>query len=262
MRRWLTLGIGVLMGQWLAFSGTTSPAETHSLGLVAFARADYAEAARMWSRAASLQPDNPTFHYLRATALVRLGHATSAADAYQLALLHDPPERLAKLAMDGLERLAMVGDGQAAGADLAATVPLEASRGVWIAHVTINGSHTARFLVDTGASVTLVSPRLAATVGLAQHPGAPPTPLQTVTGQTNGPSALLASVRLGTAEARHVPAVIHESGLDVDGILGNSFLGRFVLTLDADRRLLRLVEAGGVERPQTPRTLGTVPAEP
>ena len=106
MRRWLTLAIGTLIGQWLAFSGTTSPAEMHTLGLVAFARHDYAEAARMWSRAVSLQPDNPTFHYLRATALARLGHASSAADAYQLTLLHEPPEPLAKLAIDGRARLA------------------------------------------------------------------------------------------------------------------------------------------------------------
>ena len=36
------------------------------------------------------------------------------------------------------------------------------------------------------------------------------------------------------------PAVVHDPGLELDGILGNSFLGRFVVTLDADRRLLHL----------------------
>ncbi|MBI1735660.1 MAG: TIGR02281 family clan AA aspartic protease [Candidatus Rokubacteria bacterium] len=239
MRRWLTLAIGTLIGQWLAFSGITSPAEMHTLGLVAFARNDYAEAARMWSHAVSLQPDNPTFHYLRATALARLGHATSAADAYQLALLHEPSEPLAKLAADGLARLASARTG-APGAAPEATVPLEASRGVWVAHVTVNGAHAARFLVDTGASVTLVSPRFARTLGLAALPGTTMMPLQTVAGQTTGASAVLASVRLGTAEARDVPAVVHDPGLDLDGILGNSFLGRFIVTFDADRRLLHL----------------------
>lgn len=239
MRRWLTLAIGTLIGQWLAFSGITSPAEMHSLGLVAFARNDYAEAARMWSHAVSLQPDNPTFHYLRATALARLGHATSAADAYQLALLHEPPEPLAKLATDGLARLASSRYG-GSGPGIESTVPLEASRGVWVAHVTINGAHTARFLVDTGASVTLVSPRFAKAIGLTSLPGTAATPLQTVAGPTTGASAVLASVRLGTAEARDVPTVIHDPGLDLDGILGNSFLGRFVVTFDADRRLLHL----------------------
>ena len=117
---------------------------------------------------------------------------------------------------------------------------LEASRGVWIAHVTINGAHIARFLVDTGASVTLVSPRFATTVGLTALPGPPATPPQTVAGETRGASAVLASVRLGTVEARDVSAVIHDPGFDLDGILGNSFLGRFVVTLDADRQLLYL----------------------
>ena len=86
----------------------------------------------MWSRAVSLQPDNPTFHYHRATALAELGHSVAAADAYQLALLHEPPQSLAKLAMDGLARLASA----RADAGIAATVPLEASRGVWFAHRT------------------------------------------------------------------------------------------------------------------------------
>jgi aspartyl protease family protein len=237
MRSWLSLAIGAFIGQWLTFSGTTSPAEIHWLGIDAFARRDYAEAARIWSRAVSLQPDNATFHYLRATALARLGHANSAADAYELALLLEPAEPLAKLATDGLARLAAVGTTAETGET---AVQLEASRGVWIAHVSVNGTRPARFLVDTGASVTLVSPALAKTLGLAIDGATPATELQTVAGNTAGAAAVLASVKLGAAEARDVPAVIHAPGLDVDGILGNSFLGRFIVTLDSDRRLLRL----------------------
>src|SRR5438552_18385014 len=91
MQRWVTLAVGVLIGQWLAFGGAPSPAEVHDLGASAFDRRDYVEALRQWSHAVSLQPDNPSFHYLRARALARLGQRQSAADAYRLALLLEPP---------------------------------------------------------------------------------------------------------------------------------------------------------------------------
>jgi clan AA aspartic protease (TIGR02281 family) len=235
MRPWLSLALGALIGQWLAFSGTTSPAEVHALGMFALERHDYAEAARMWSRAVSLQPDNPTFHYLRGTALARLGHAASAGDAFQQTLLLDPSAGVARLASQGLAQLTR---GDQPATDV--TVPLEAAHGVWIARVTLNGGATGRFLVDTGASITLVSPQLARQLALRSHPEAVPTALHTVAGPATAASTTLASIRLGGAEARNVPAVIHDPGIELDGILGNSFLGRFVLTLDADRKLLHL----------------------
>jgi clan AA aspartic protease (TIGR02281 family) len=236
MRRWMSLALGVLIGQWLAFSGTTSPADVHALGVLALERHDYAEAARIWSRAVSLQPDNPTFHYMRATALARLGHATSAVDAYQQALLLDPSKGLARLANEGLANLA--GGVRKAGSE--SIIPIQALRGVWTAYATLNDRQTARFLVDTGASVTLISPALAKLLSLRPHAGAPTTALQTVAGQTMGVSIVLASIRLGDVEARDVPGVIHDPGFDVDGILGNSFLGRFLVTLDSDRHQLHL----------------------
>jgi clan AA aspartic protease (TIGR02281 family) len=235
MRPWLSLALGALIGQWLAFSGTTSPADVHALGMLALERQDYVEAARIWTRAVSLQPDNPTFHYLRGTALARLGDAASAVDAFRQALLLEPSAGVARLASQGLAQLTR---GDEPAADV--TIPLEAARGVWIAQVTLNGGPTGRFLVDTGASVTLVSPRLAGQLALGSHAEATPTALHTVAGPTTGTSTTLASIRIGGAEARNVPAVIHDPGIELDGILGNSFLGRFVLTLDADRRLLHL----------------------
>jgi clan AA aspartic protease (TIGR02281 family) len=237
MRPWLSLAVGALIGQWLAFGGTPSPAQIHTLGLHAFARHDYAEAARMWSHAVSMQPDNPSFHYFLATSLAQLGQARSAADAYQVALMLEPSAPLAKLATDGLARLAKPVAANGVGETI---VQLEASRGVWVAYVTVNGREPSRFLVDTGASVTLVSPPLAKALGVAASAGVHATELQTVAGSTAGTAVTLASVRLGTAEAHDVPAVIHDPGLDLDGILGNSFLGRFTVTFDADRRQLHL----------------------
>jgi clan AA aspartic protease (TIGR02281 family) len=240
MRRWLALAGGVMIGQWLAFAGNPSPADLSRAGLAATARHDYAEAARVWSRAASLQPYNPTFHYRLASALARLGHRRSAADAFHVALLLEPPEPLAKLAREGLAELV----SETPPSDVETSVPVEAARGVWIAVVTLNDVHRGRFLVDTGASLTLVSPALARAAGIGERHGAPTLELQTVGGRAAGRSTRIHSIRLGEAEARDVEALIVDPGPGLDGILGNTFLGRYVVTLDADASTLGLRPLG------------------
>jgi clan AA aspartic protease (TIGR02281 family) len=236
----VALGVGVVIGQWLAFAGGPSPAEFSRAGLAATARHDYAEAARVWSRAASLQPYNPTFHYRLASALARLGHRRSAADAFHVALLLEPPESLARLAREGLAELA----AEAPRSEVETSVRLEAARGVWIAPVVLNGLHRGRFLVDTGASLTLVSPTLARAAGILARQGAPTLELQTVGGRAAGQSARIHSIRLGETEARDVEALILDPGPGLDGILGNTFLGRYVVSLDTETATLGLRPLG------------------
>jgi predicted aspartyl protease len=118
-------------------------------------------------------------------------------------------------------------------------IPLEKGRGVWIAPVIVNQRHYARFLVDTGASVTLVGPALAERAGIRPDWRHAPLELHTPAGLTMGPSAT-ASIRLGEGELRDAPVVIHDPGPGVDGILGNTVLGQYTITVDAEHSLLRL----------------------
>ena len=39
---------------------------------------------------------------------------------------------------------------------------------------------------------------------------------------------------------RDAPVVLHDTGSGLDGILGNTFLSRYRITVDADRRQLHL----------------------
>jgi len=48
------------------------------------------------------------------------------------------------------------------------------------------------------------------------------------------------SLRVGDLERHEAPVVIHDPGQGVDGILGNTFLARYRITVDADRRELHL----------------------
>lgn len=237
MRPVVALVLGILIGQWLAFGGVPSPANLYDLGMAATERHDDAEALRIWSRAVTVHPDNATFQFQRAEALAALGYRQSAAEAYRLALKLEPPHPLAGLAQEGLRRLDST--TTQAGA-LETVVPLEEARGVWIVDVLLNGARPARFLVDTGSSVTLVTPALGTTLGLRGQPGRETVELQTLSGLTTGAPARLASLRVGGAELRDVPVVLHDPGPGIDGILGNTVLSRYRVTLDSDRRLLHL----------------------
>jgi predicted aspartyl protease len=235
MRRVFGFLAGVLVGQWLVFGSALSPAEVHTRAKAAFERRDYVEALRLWSQAVALQPAEARFHYLRGQALAQLGLRTSAADAFQVSLLLEPTADVAEAAMAGLAGLA-----PPTPPDRDALVALEPGLGVWIVPVVINGVHHGRFLLDTGSSVIVVAPAFAASVRLVQRDGDEAIELQTLGGRTRGPSATLASLRVATAELRDVPAVIHDPGPGIDGILGNTYLSHYRLTLDTDRRQLRL----------------------
>ena len=94
--------------------------------------------------------------------------------------------------------------------------------------------------MDTGSSVTVISPALAADLGIAAGTGGVPVQLHTLGGRTAGQAATAASLRVGDIEVRDAPVVLHDPGPGVDGILGNTFLGRYRVTVDADRRQLQL----------------------
>lgn len=237
MRRVLTLAVGVLIGQWLALGAVGSAGDFYTRGSQAWERRDYVEALRFWSHAVAVQPDNPLLHYRRATALERLGHRHSAVDAYRLTLNLEPPPPIARLVAERLVDLEL---GTVTSQDVETSLPLEPARGVWIVSGVLNGERVGRFLVDTGSSVTLLSPGLAASLGLRREAAGETVELLTIAGRVAGPSARLRSLRLGAAELHDLPVVVHGPGPGVDGILGNTFFTHFRLTLDTDRRLLHL----------------------
>jgi hypothetical protein len=98
------------------------------------------------------------------------------------------------------------------------------------------------FLIDTGASVTLVSPELAARYG-AKNPFPPETPLvrvKSAEGETALlPPTMLRRLELDGARFEDVPALIYDCaplsahlGLKLDGILGFPLFRETLLTLD------------------------------
>jgi predicted aspartyl protease len=235
MRRAFGFLAGVLVGQWLVFGSALSPADVHTRAAAAYERRDYVEALRLWSQAVSLQPAEARFHYLRGRALAHLGLRTSAADAFQVSLLLEPTAEVARDAIAGLAGLApaVTPEGDV-------LVALEPGLGVWIVPVVINGAYHGRFLLDTGSSVVVVSPAFASAMHLTLRDGGDAIELQTLGGRTRGPASTVTSLRVATAERHDLPVVIHDPGPGLDGILGNTFLSHYRLTVDSDRRQLTL----------------------
>ena len=209
-------------------------------GKTAYTRGDYATAADLFSQALVRDPGQPLFHYHRAVALTRLHRWRDAREAYLAAQRLTPPPPLAALIRDGLRAVPATGGSSRSGDRESISVALRPFRGIWLVEAVVNGQRPARFVVDTGATLCVLSPALAEAVGIEAASDARVIELQTLNGRAAGHLVSIAALRVGDAEARGVAAVVLETGPEVDGILGNSFLARFAVALDAERGMLHL----------------------
>jgi len=114
------------------------------------------------------------------------------------------------------------------------TVTLAADpRGHFFADATVN-DQPVRFVVDTGASVVVISAADAARAGLDYHKG-PRANMQTANGASTGYYVKIERVRVGGIELRNVDGVVVEQGLGSFGLLGMSFLNRLEMSRDGER---------------------------
>jgi clan AA aspartic protease (TIGR02281 family) len=219
-----------------------SVADLNEAGKAAYARGDFAAAERLFNQAIAEAPEEPLLHYHRGITLMRLSRWPDAAAALQSALRLDPPPDVAAAAREGLRSIgSLVRRPESRGPRTdETTVRLQRLGGNWVAEVRVNDARTARFLVDTGASTCVISPGLAAALNIRPDRPAPTVPLQTISGLTRGQLVSIPTLRVGDVEAEDVIAVVHPLGTSMDGILGNTFLARFLVTLDPAQGVLRL----------------------
>lgn len=258
---WLGAATAVVTMLVASTGAAASGAGLNEAGKAAYAQGDYEAAERLFGEAVGREPGEALFHYHRAVALTRLGRLREAASSYEWALRLNPSADLRDAAQAALRSLATLmkqvparrDDDQArsipppsrrsfgpSSRDEGVAVPVRRAGGVWLTEVIVNDSRTARFLVDTGASLCVISPQLAAALSIEPGTDARTIRLQTLSGVTSGVLVSIASLRVGEAEAERVAAVVHDTGPSMDGILGNTFLGRYAVTLDAERGLLWL----------------------
>ena len=119
-------------------------------------------------------------------------------------------------------------------------IPLEGDGRVWTVRAKLNDSVSGQFLLDTGASVCVLAPKLAKKLDLVET--GQDVELRTANGVVRAPLVRVDSIQVGRNRAEDVTAVVHPavSG-SLDGVLGLSFLNTFdSYSIDARRHTLRL----------------------
>jgi predicted aspartyl protease len=125
-----------------------------------------------------------------------------------------------------------------------------------LAPVSINGKGPFNFLLDTGANVSCVSPRLVEQLALT---AGPPAIVHTVVGARERPSVVIDDLQVGSRNRRRVTApALPLVGPEIDGVLGVDWLKGQRLVLDFKTNKLEITQS---QRDQSePGHVAVVPA--
>jgi len=123
-----------------------------------------------------------------------------------------------------------------------ASIPMEKHGHVVVIQATLNNKRAARFVVDTGASYTLISTALARELAIDLGPNAKTLPFQTANGLIHAPVTNLESIAVGGIEIRDMATAVHDAIPDpqVAGLLGLNFLSHFRMDIDTQKGVLHL----------------------
>lgn len=117
----------------------------------------------------------------------------------------------------------------------------------YIVEVLINGSVPANLIVDTGATMVVLSDRLGRRLGINRNPDLPEIEMSTAGGKVSAPLFVLDSLKIGSAEVLNVEATTNPYMGGMDGLLGMSFLGEFKVEMDRQNWEMTLKPLGNPE---------------
>ena len=123
-----------------------------------------------------------------------------------------------------------------------ASIPFEKQGQVVIVEATLNKKTAAKFVVDTGASYTMISNAVAKELDIDTEQNSRTAPFQTANGIIQAPLVSLESISVGGMEIRNLTAAVHDVLADsrVAGLLGLNFLSNFRMDIDTQKGVLHL----------------------
>jgi clan AA aspartic protease (TIGR02281 family) len=136
------------------------------------------------------------------------------------------------------------------------TVDLVRKGELSLAEVVLNGRIKQYFIVDTGASFTLINRVTAKELGITIDENTPYMPIFTASSLIFTPLVTLQSVRVGNAEVENVEALIYSMPGSGEGLLGNSFLNKFKVVIDSMNGKMTLYPMQGTPSPDRPGGYG------
>ena len=123
-------------------------------------------------------------------------------------------------------------------------VPITRIGGSIVVQVLLNHSVDAHLIVDTGATMTVLSYDLGIELGLLSGSDVSLNTVNTAGGSVQVSMTKVESIEVGRAQTSNVPVAIHDlpdAIPGVSGLLGMSFLKNFEVTLDANQGFLKLL---------------------
>lgn len=114
----------------------------------------------------------------------------------------------------------------------------------YIVEVLLNGSVKANLIVDTGATMVVLSERIGRQLGVNRNSDLPTIGMSTAGGKVEAPLFVLDSLKLGSAEVLNVETTTNPHMGDMDGLLGMAFLGEFKVEMDRQKWEMTLKPLG------------------
>jgi clan AA aspartic protease (TIGR02281 family) len=170
-------------------------------------------------------------------------------------LLHETKNPLiANMAQESLKRLQTQTQQQAQSSPASASheskrqieVPLIGHMNNSLAvPVILNQKAMGTFIVDTGATFTVITPRMAEKLGVQVRPDTPRIKIVTANGVINAPLVKLDQVAIGGVEVSNLNVVVQDLGNDtmLSGLLGMSFFKNMDLTIKKNKLILSISQA-------------------
>ena len=124
-----------------------------------------------------------------------------------------------------------------------ASIPIEKHGQVVVIQAMLNNKQSAKFIVDTGASFTMISSALARDLSIDTSGQNQQTmPFQTANGLIQAPLTNLDSITVGGMEIKNLTAAVHDivSDSQVAGLLGLNFLSNFKMDIDTQSGVIHL----------------------
>lgn len=117
---------------------------------------------------------------------------------------------------------------------------LPQSDNTFVVPAVVNGKYMANFLVDTGASYTVITPQMARQLGIKITSAYPTLPVTTANGTLSAPIVTLRNVNLGGMAVNEIEAVVTDLGdtPQLSGLLGMNFFRGMELSFRQDKLVI------------------------
>jgi len=190
----------------------------------------------LYLKLTELEPDYPPYFIGLAKAQLAMGDEAGARESLQL--VADDPE----IGTQAGELLATLEPPVETSQDTEGAIPLTPAGNQFLVDVWVNEDTQLRLLIDTGASLTVITPEALEALGIELGETARRVRVNTAGGPVEAPVLRIDSLAVGDYKVSSLDAGVIElpDMPDVDGLLGMNFLRHFQFFIDQHEHQLRL----------------------